>query len=66
MGLPPLYLLQTVIQSIKMVPSGIKTGKEQLNVLAYADYIVLIGKKKKKKEIEIRQHFVEIDKIARK
>jgi len=64
MGLPPLYLLQTVIQSIKMVPSGIKTGKEQLNVLAYADYIVLIGKKKN--EIEIRQHFVEIDKIARK
>jgi hypothetical protein len=27
-----------------MVPSGIKIGKEQLNVLAYADDIVLIGK----------------------
>jgi len=26
--------LQKVIQSIKMVPSGIKIGKEQLNVLA--------------------------------
>ena len=25
-------LLQKVIQSIKIVPSGIKTGKEQLNV----------------------------------
>jgi len=37
--------LQKVIQSIKMVPSGIKIGKEQLNVLAYADDIELIGKK---------------------
>ena len=36
--------LQKVIQSIKMVPSGIKIGKEQLNVLAYADDIALIGK----------------------
>ena len=36
--------LQKVIQSIKMVTSGIKFGKEQLNVLAYADDIVLIGK----------------------
>jgi hypothetical protein len=27
-----------------MIPSGIKIGKEQLNVLAYADDIVLIGK----------------------
>jgi len=26
--------LQKVIQSIKMVPSGIKIGKEQLNILA--------------------------------
>jgi len=28
-----------------MVPSGIKIGKEQLSVLAYADDIALIGKK---------------------
>jgi len=34
--------LQKVIQNIKIVPSGIKIGKEQLNVLAYADYITLI------------------------
>jgi hypothetical protein len=34
-----------VIQSTKMVPSGIKIGKEQLNILTYADDIVLIGKK---------------------
>jgi len=34
-----------------MVPSGIKVGKEQLNVLAYADDIVLIGNS----EIEVRQ-----------
>ena len=27
-----------------MVSSGIRIGKEQLNVLAYADDIVLIGK----------------------
>ena len=27
-----------------MVPRGIKIGKEQLNVLAYADDIVLTGK----------------------
>ena len=33
--------LPRVIQSIKNVPSGIKIGKEQVNVLAYADYIVL-------------------------
>ena len=26
--------LQKVIQSIKMVPSGLKIGKEQLNILA--------------------------------
>ena len=37
--------LQKVIQSIKMVLSGIKIGKEQLNVLAYADDIALIEKK---------------------
>ena len=30
-----------------MVPSGIKIGKEQLNVLVYADDIVLIGKNEK-------------------
>jgi hypothetical protein len=34
-----------------MVPSGIKIGKEQLNILAYADDIVLIGRN----EIEIRK-----------
>jgi len=45
-----------------MVPSGIKFGKEQLNVLAYADNIVLIGKN----EIEIRNLFLEIEIIARK
>ena len=37
--------------SIKMVPSGIKIGKEQLKVLAYADDIAFIGKN----EIEIRK-----------
>jgi len=42
--------LQKVIQSIKVVPSGIKTGKEQLNILAYADDIALIGEN----ELEIR------------
>jgi len=36
--------LQKVIRSIRMVPSGIKIGKEQLIALAYADDIVLIGK----------------------
>jgi len=44
--------LQKVIQSMKMVPSGIKIGKEQLNILAYADDIALIGKN----EIEIRKY----------
>jgi len=33
--------LQKVIQNIKMVPN---IGKEHLNILAYADDIVLIGK----------------------
>jgi len=45
-----------------MVPSGIKIGKEQLNVLAYADDIVLIGKN----ETEIRQLLVETENITRK
>ena len=51
-----------MVQSIKTLPSGIKIGKQQLNVLAYADDIVLIGKN----EIEIRQLLVEIENIARK
>jgi len=55
-------LLQKVIQSIKMVPSGMKIGNEQLNILAYADYIALVGKN----EIEIRKLFVEMEYIARK
>jgi len=54
--------LQNVIQSIKMVPNGMKIGKEQFNVLAYADGIVLT----RKNETEIRQLFVEIENIARK
>ena len=45
-----------------MVPSGIKIGKKQLNILAYADDIALIGKN----EIEIRTLFVEMEDIARK
>jgi len=51
-----------VIQSIKIFPSGIKIDKEQLNILAYADDIALIGKN----EIEIRKLFVEVEDIARK
>ena len=59
---PILFNLeQKVIQSIKMVPSGIKIGEEQLNILAYADDIALIGKN----EIEIRKLFVEMENIAR-
>jgi hypothetical protein len=50
-----------VIQSIQIVPSGIKIGKEQLNILAYADD-VLIGKN----EIEVIQLFVEKENTARK
>jgi len=45
-----------------MVPSGIKIGKEQLNVLVYADDIVLIVKN----ELETRQLFVEMENIAKK
>ena len=44
-----------------MVPSGIKIGKE-LNALAYADDIALIGKN----EIEKIQLFVEMENIAKK
>ena len=32
-----------------MFPSGIKIGKEQLNILAYTDDIALIGKNEIKK-----------------
>ena len=53
--------LQKVIQNIKMVPSGIKIGKDKLNVSAYADNIVLI-----RTEIEKRQLFVETENNARK
>jgi len=53
--------LQKAIQSIKTVPSGIKIGKEQLNILAYADDIALIGKN----GIEIRKLSVEIENSAR-
>ena len=45
-----------------MVPSGINIGKEQMNILAYANAIVFIGKN----ETEITQLFVEIKNIARK
>ena len=54
--------LQKMIQCIKMVPSGMKIGKEQLNILAYADGIALIGKN----EIEIGKRFVEMENITRK
>jgi hypothetical protein len=54
--------LQKVIQSKQRVPSGIKIGKEQLNISAHADDMVLIGKN----EIEIRQVFVEVVNAARK
>jgi hypothetical protein len=53
--------LQKVIQSTKMVPSGIKIGKEQLHILAYAENTVLIGKN----DLEIIL-FVEMENIARK
>jgi hypothetical protein len=53
--------LQKVIQSTKMVPSRIKIDKEQLNILAYADDIALIGKN----EIEVKL-FVEMENVARK
>jgi len=54
--------LQKVIQSTKMVPSGIKIGKEQMNIFAYAENIALIAKN----EMEIRKLFVEIENSARK
>jgi hypothetical protein len=44
-----------------MVPSGMKIGKEKLNMLAYADDIILI----RKNEREIRKLFVEMENIAR-
>jgi hypothetical protein len=56
------FALQKVIQSIKMVPSGVKIGRKQLNILAHADDIALIGKN----EIEIRKLFVEMENIDRK
>jgi len=53
--------LEKVIQSIKMVPSGTKIGKEQLNILAYAEDIALIGKN----EIETRKRFVEMETLLK-
>jgi hypothetical protein len=44
-----------------MFHSCIKIGKGQLNILAYADDIVLLGEN----ELEIRQSFVEMEKAAR-
>jgi hypothetical protein len=43
-----------------MVPSGIKIGKEQLNILAYVDDIVLIGKNETNKTT-----FVEMENVIR-
>jgi hypothetical protein len=43
-----------------MVPGGIRIGNERLNVLAYADDIVLLDKN----EIEIRQLFIEMESAA--
>jgi hypothetical protein len=54
--------LQEVMQSIKLVSSGIKSGKGQMDISAYADDIALIGKN----EIEIRKLFVKMDNTARK
>jgi len=54
--------LYKVMQSTRMVYSGVEIGKEQFNVLAYADDIALIGIN----EIEIRKLFVEMENIARK
>jgi hypothetical protein len=51
-----------VIQIIQIVSSGIKISKEQLNILSFADDILLIGKN----GIEIRQIFVEMENVARK
>jgi hypothetical protein len=45
-----------------MVPSAIRIGKEQFNMLAYADDIVLIGKN----EIEVRQFFCRNGKYCQK
>jgi hypothetical protein len=55
------FSITKVIQSIQMVCSGIKIGKKQLNILACADDIVLIGKN----EIEMRQLFVEMENSSR-
>jgi len=38
--------LQKLIQSTEMFPSNIKIGQQQLNVLAFADDIVLVVKMK--------------------
>jgi len=54
--------LQKVIQSMKMVPSDIKIGKEERDILAYADGTALIGKN----TTEIRKLFVEMENIASK
>ena len=51
-----------MIQSIKMVPNDMKIGKEQLNILAYADDIALIGKI----EVEIRNLFCRNGKLCLK
>ena len=51
-----------MIQSIKIVTSGVQIGKQQLNVLVYADDTVLIGKN----ETEIGHLFIEIENTARK
>jgi ribosomal protein L21 len=44
-----------------MISTGIKFGKEQSNILAYVDDILLIGNN----EIETRYLFVEKEKVAR-
>ena len=56
------YNLWSVIQQIQCEEYYKKIGKEQLNILTYADDIALIGKN----EREIGRLFVEMENIARK
>jgi hypothetical protein len=46
--------LQKGIKNIKMVPSGMKIGKEQLNILAYADAILLKEERNRNKTTSCR------------
>ena len=53
--------LQKIINKLKLTPAGINIKEERINIMAYADDIILIGES----ELEIRELIIELEENAR-